>query len=93
MIWEELENCAPGLAPGSVQKRKFICSSCGKEIIQPVTHIVYKSDFDKAKFCSYNCRCRYYEKYKKERNLYKQKRYEELFQPNLKKSKMNEKEA
>jgi hypothetical protein len=46
------------------------CCQCHQVYKHYNTEIVYKSDFNKATFCSYNCRSAYYKEHKKQRKAY-----------------------
>ena len=50
------------------QKRK--CDYCGKVVEVPSSYLHILSDFDKAEFCSFNCRFAYYKKHAAKRADY-----------------------
>ena len=86
--WSALEQ----IGPGSSITKVFTCSQCKQTTNRPINYVIYKSDFDEAEFCSYNCRCKYYKEHEKERNLALEKRHEKLFEPKPKISKYRQKQ-
>ena len=51
------------------------CCQCHHTYKHYNTEITYRSDFDDATFCSYNCRSKYYKEHKKERKIYLDRKY------------------
>lgn len=85
--WDELES----IAPGSTIEHTIKCDQCKQIIVQPANWVVYKSDFNKAQFCSYNCRCKYYAEHEKERNKYFQDKNDKIMGIKPKTSKIKKK--
>lgn len=54
----------------SEARKTITCDYCHKTEKIPVSYRTIKSDFDKAIFCSHNCRCKYYQEHEKEREQY-----------------------
>ena len=62
------------------------CDCCGKTFQHYTSENIYKSDFDKARFCSYNCRSHYYK-------IHHKKRQEYLFREEMKLELTRQKQA